>query len=197
MKATNTFFIIYLLSIQFALSQVFEVGDYINDLVGTVCENGDSDWKFFLDENKKVLFISSFATWWKPCQSEAQTIEEIYKQFKGKDVEVLGAGIDWNQPYSCKEWVKKFRLSFPILDDSKGQQIYNYFGNGIVPYNMVIDRNGRLIYSDSGFIKEDIVNAIELGLKTPKTDKIYIKKKKPKGNHKTKYLDLRKNKGHD
>ena len=109
----------------------------------------------------------------------------------------MGAGIDWNQPYSCKEWVKKFRLSFPILDDSKGQQIYNYFGNGIVPYNMVIDRNGRLIYSDSGFIKEDIVNAIELGLKTPKTDKIYIKKKKPKGNHKTKYLDLRKNKGHD
>ena len=197
MKVTNTFFITYLLSIQFAPSQVFEVGDYINDLVGTVCENGDSDWKFFLDENKKVLFISSFATWWKPCQSEAQTIEEIYKQFKGKDVEVLGAGIDWNQPYSCKEWVKKFRLSFPILDDSKGQQIYNYFGNGIVPYNMVIDRNGRLIYSDSGFIKEDIVNAIELGLKTPKTDKIYIKKKKPKGNHKTKYLDLRKNKGHD
>ena len=197
MKATNTFIIIYLLSIQFALSQVFEVGDYINDLVGTVCENGDSDWNFFLDENKKVLFISSFATWWKPCQSEAQTIEEIYKQFKGKDVEVLGAGIDWNQPYSCKEWVKKFRLSFPILDDSKGQQIYNYFGNGIVPYNMVIDRNGRLIYSDSGFKKEDIVNAIELGLKTPKTDTIYIKKKKPKGNHKTKYLELRKNKGHD
>lgn len=83
------------------------------------------------------------------------------------------------------------------MDDSKGKQIYNYFGNGIVPYNVVIDRNGRLIYSDSGFIKEDIVNAIELGLKTPKTDTIYIKKIKPKGNHKTKYLELRKNKGHD
>ena len=109
----------------------------------------------------------------------------------------MGAGIDWNQPYSCEEWAKKFQLTFPILDDSKGQQIYNYFGNGIVPYNMVIDRNGRLIYSDSGFIKEDIVNAIELGLKTPKTNKIYTKKKKPKGNYKTKYLELRKNKGHD
>ena len=83
------------------------------------------------------------------------------------------------------------------MDDSKGRQIYNYFGNGIAPYNVVIDRNGRLIYSDSGFIKEDIVNAIELGLKTPKTDKIYFKKKKPIGNHKTKYLELRKNKGHD
>ena len=197
MKATNTFFIIYLLSIQFALSQVFEVGDYINDLVGTVCENGDSDWKFFLDENKKVLFISSFATWWRPCQSEAQTIEEIYKQFKGKDVEVLGAGIDWNQPYSCKEWAKKFRLTFPILDDSKGRQIYNYFGDGIVPYNVVIDRSGRLIYSNSGFKKEDIVNAIESGLKKPKTNKVYLKKKKPKAHNKTRYQKLRKNKGYN
>tara|TARA_Y100000816_G_scaffold31090_1_gene19894 strand:- start:123 stop:314 length:192 start_codon:yes stop_codon:yes gene_type:complete len=62
-KVTNTFFIIYLLSIQFAISQVFEVGDYINDLVGNICENGDGDWKFSLDENKKVIFISSFATW--------------------------------------------------------------------------------------------------------------------------------------
>ena len=86
MKFTNTFFITYLLSIQFAPSQVFEVGDYINDLVGNICENGDIDWKLSLDKNNKVFFISSFATWWKPCQSEAQTIEEIYKQYKDKGV---------------------------------------------------------------------------------------------------------------
>jgi hypothetical protein len=52
-----------LLSIQFGHSQVFEVGDYINDIVGNICVNGDDGWKFSLDENKKVLFISSFATW--------------------------------------------------------------------------------------------------------------------------------------
>ena len=89
----------------------------------------------------------------------------------------------------AKEWAKKFRLTFPILDDSKGRQIYNYFGNGIVPYNVVIDRNGRLIYSDSGFTKEDIVNAIELGLKITKTK---TPKKINKGNYKTKYQELRK-----
>ena len=63
MKATYTYSIICLLSIQFGHSQVFEVGDYVNDLVGNICENGDDDWNFSLDENKKVLFISSFATW--------------------------------------------------------------------------------------------------------------------------------------
>jgi len=112
-------------------------------------------------------------------------------------VEVMGAGIDWNQPYSCEEWAKKFQLTFPILDDSKGRQIYNYFGDGIVPYNVVIDRNGRLIYSDSGFKRQDILNAIESGLKTPKTDAVYIKKEKPKSHNKTRYQKLRKNKGYD
>jgi len=62
---------------------------------------------------------------------------------------------------------------------------------------VVIDRNGRLIYSDSGFIKEDIVNAIELGLKITKTDTPYFKKKKLKANHETIYQELRKNKGYD
>ena len=66
-----------------------------------------------------------------------------------------------------------------------------------MPYNVVIDRNGRLIYSDSGFIKKDIVNAIELGLKIPKTDPVYFKKKKSKVNNKTIYQELRKNKGYD
>ena len=186
-----------MLSIQFIHSQVFEIGDYINDLVGNICENGGDDWKYSLNENKKVLFISSFATWWKPCQSEAQTIEEIYKQFKDKDVEVIGAGIDWNQPYSCEEWVKKFQLTFPILDDSKGSQIYNYFGDGIVPYNVVIDRNGRLIYSDSGLKRKEIVNAIESGLKISKIDEVYLKKKNPNTYYKTRYQKLRENKGSD
>jgi len=62
-KTAQTFCIIYLLSIHFAHSQVFEIGDYIEDLVGNICENGGENWKYSLNENKKVLFISSFATW--------------------------------------------------------------------------------------------------------------------------------------
>ena len=109
----------------------------------------------------------------------------------------MGAGIDWNQPYSCKEWAKKFGLTFPILDDSKGRQIYNYFGDGIVPYNVVIDRSGKLIYSDSGFKKKEIVNAIRSALKTPKIQSVFLKKKIPRAHHKTRYQVLRKNKGYD
>ena len=83
------------------------------------------------------------------------------------------------------------------MDDSKGRQIYNYFGDGIVPYNVVIDMSGKLIYSDSGFKKKEIVNAIVSALETPKIESVYIKKKIPRAHYKTRYQMLRKNKGYD
>ena len=50
---------------------------------------------------------------------------------------VIAAGMDWNSPYSCKDWVKKFMLTFPVIDDTKGRSIYNHIGDGIVPFNIV------------------------------------------------------------
>ena len=60
-----------------------------------------------------------------------------------------------------------------MLDDSKGKRIYNYFGNGVVPYNVIIDRDGKIVYSKSGFNKDEIVDAIKKSLKRQKK-KIYF-----------------------
>ena len=64
-----------------------------------------------------------------PCQTESQEIEKIFNYFKEENLEVIGAGMDWHFPYSCEEWAKNFNLTFPLLDDSQGENIYNYFGN--------------------------------------------------------------------
>ena len=105
--------------------------------------------------------------------------------------------MDWNNPYSCEKWAEKFNLTYLILDDSEGEKIYNYFGNGVVPYNVVIDRNMRLIYSSSGFNKDEIVDAIKIGLKTSKKRKLFSKKIELEQPKKTGYKKLRENKGFD
>ena len=105
--------------------------------------------------------------------------------------------MDWNNPYSCEEWAEKFNLTYPILDDSEGIKIYNYFGDGVVPHNVVIDRNMRLIYSSSGFNKDEIVDAIKTGLKTSIKRELPLKKNKLKLQRRTGYKKLRENKGFD
>ena len=103
--------------------------------------------------------------------------------------------MDWNNPYSCEEWSEKFNLTYPLLDDTEGKRIYNYFGNGVVPYNVVIDRDRKLIYSASGFNKDEIVNAIKIGLKISKKENSLSKKIKLEQHKKTGYDQLRDNKG--
>ena len=105
--------------------------------------------------------------------------------------------MDWNYPFSCEKWAEKFNLTYPILDDSNGEKIYNYFGNGVVPYNVVIDRNMRLIYSSSGFNKDEILDAIKTGLKTSIKQELTLKKNKLSLPSKTGYKKLRENKGFD
>jgi len=105
--------------------------------------------------------------------------------------------MDWNNPYSCEEWSEKFNLTYPLLDDSEGERIYNYFGNGVVPYNVVIDRNGKLIYSASGFNKDEIVDAIKIGLKISKKENSLLKEIKLEQQKKTGYDQLRENKRFD
>ena len=183
--------------INIIFSQVYQNGDYVKNLSGNICENDSVEWSSTKMGLNNVLFISSFATWWIPCQTESQEIEKIHKEFKNRDVEVIGAGMDWNNPYSCKKWVEKFNLTYPILDDSEGVKIYNYFGDGVVPYNVVLDRNMRLIYSSSGFNKEEIVDAIKSGLKTSTKKELPLKKNKLSISNKTSYKKLRRNKGFD
>ena len=186
-----------LVFITIIFSQVYQNGDYVKNLSGNICENGSLQWSSTKKELSNVLFISSFATWWIPCQTESQEIEKIHKEFKNQGLEVIGAGMDWNNPFSCKEWVEKFNLTYPILDDSDGEKIYNYFGDGVVPYNVVINRNMRLIYSSSGFNKDEIVDAIKTGLKTSIKRELPLKKIKLPLSRKTGYKKLRKNKGFD
>ena len=103
--------------------------------------------------------------------------------------------MDWHSSYSCEEWAKNFGLTFPLLDDTEGESIYNFFGDGVVPYNIVIDRNGKLLYSKSGFNKNEIVNAIKDGLKVSKIKDLSINEKSFSKQQKTVYKKLLENKG--
>jgi len=90
---------------------------------------------------------------------EAPQTEAIWQVHQNQPVVVLGAGSDWNQPYSCEQWAYTFGLSYPLLDDSDGS-IYNLFGTGYIPHNVIIDHQGIVLYSESGFNPNVIINII-------------------------------------
>ena len=80
--------------------------------------------------------------------------------------------MDWSPagPYSCSSWANAFGQTLPILDDNSGSNIYNLFGVGYVPHNVVIDPNGVVMYSEAGFNQVNIIQMIQYGLQSMDTD---------------------------
>ena len=72
--------------------------------------------------------------------------------------------MDWGQPYSCESWATTFGQTFPVLDDNTGSEIFNLFGQGYIPHNVVIGGDGTVIYSQSGHNLAAILAAIEEGM---------------------------------
>ncbi len=82
---------------------------------------------------------------------------------------VIAAGDDWHQPYSCEDWATTFGLSYPILDDDN-TYIYNLFGTGYIPHNVIIDDQGVVLYSQSGFNQSTIISVINSALENMDAD---------------------------
>jgi len=93
---------------------------------------------------------------------EAPLTEQIWQVHQNQQVVVLGVGSDWST-YSCEGWVNAFGITYPMLDDSDSE-IYSMFGDGYVPYNVIIDHQGIVLYAQSGFNSGVIVNIISEAL---------------------------------
>ena len=65
--------------------------------------------------------------------------------------------------------MESFGLTYPILDDDDGY-IYSLFGNGYVPHNVIIDDQGVVLYSQSGFNQTVIISTINSALENMDAD---------------------------
>lgn len=84
----------------------------------------------------------------------------MYQQYIDQGLIVIAAGFDWNQPYSCTSWGSTFGLTYPILDDTQNT-VWNMYGMGYIPHNVVIDHTMTVRYTDSGFSQTAIANTIQ------------------------------------
>lgn len=64
---------------------------------------------------------------------------------------VLGIDVDPDHPAdNAQEFRKRHQLTYPILYDPKGETMNAYRLLG-TPFNVLIDRAGRIKYLDTGF----------------------------------------------
>lgn len=109
----------------------------------------------------KVLLLNFWATWCPPCREEMPELIALQKQYSEKGLQVVGIAIEDKDPVS--EFLDFVDMNYPILiAGDAGLPLARQLGNtmGAVPYTLVVDRQGRIVYSQPGQVTKDKMQQI-------------------------------------
>jgi DsbE subfamily thiol:disulfide oxidoreductase len=95
------------------------------------------------DYRGKVVFLNFWATWCEYCREELPAMERLYREFKGKGLEVVAVNIK-DKREDALAFIKKNKLSFPVVMDPEGE-IGLLYGAYATPTVYLIDRNGTVL----------------------------------------------------
>ena len=88
------------------------------------------------------------------CQFTFPFIERLYKRYGSDDVAFVG--ISQDSAADTKDFARTFGVTFPMLLDEKGYPVSNAYGLTSVPTIFLIDTDGTVKVSGTGFGKSDL-----------------------------------------
>lgn len=120
----------------------------------------------FVELNQEVgegpILLSFWATWCKPCIEELDEYKKIYNDYKDKGFKMFAISADdENTVAKVKPLVKSKGYNFPVLLDTNGDAVRLYYAQSI-PYSVILDKKGMIIYSHLGYMKGDEVKVKEI-----------------------------------
>ena len=96
------------------------------------------------DLRGNVVFINVWATWCQPCIDEMPTIERLYHQLHPRGLEVVAISLDPLGAQVIEPFMRRYRLTFPVLLDVKSE-VERLYGTTGVPESFIVDKQGRLV----------------------------------------------------
>ena len=103
----------------------------------------------------RVLVCNFWATWCAPCREEIPALGRLRAKMSAKGVEIVGIAID--QVVKVASVVKELEILYPVLlAEHGGIELMRGLGNtaGGLPFTVILDRNGKLVYRKLGQIVE-------------------------------------------
>lgn len=122
----------------------------LTDLKGTTVQL--SDFK------GKIVLVNFWATWCPPCQVEMPHMQNIFQDFKAKDVVILGVNMTLTEENleDVQTFVNEQQLTFPIVMDEKSDVVQTY---QVVAYptTYLLDTEGVILEKFQGAISYEIM----------------------------------------
>jgi peroxiredoxin len=94
------------------------------------------------DHKGRVVVLDFWATWCGPCMQSMPLVEEVVREFAGRDVELFAVNLE-EDPEHVKSVAERHKLKIPVAFDRDGVVAAKYAVTAI-PQTVVIDREGKI-----------------------------------------------------
>jgi peroxiredoxin len=112
------------------------------------------------DLKGKVVLLNFFATWCGPCMMEMPQLErEVWQKFKEKGLIVLAIGRE-HKNEELIDFQKKKGFTFPMAGDPN-REVYGKFASQYIPRNVLIGKDGTILFQSVGFEEGDFQKMIQ------------------------------------
>jgi peroxiredoxin len=88
------------------------------------------------------------------CQFTFPFLERLHKRYGGNGATFLG--ISQDDARSTKGFISEYGVTFPIALDAEGYPVSNAYGLTNVPTILLVDTEGKVRVSSTGFDKKDL-----------------------------------------
>ena len=97
----------------------------------------------------KYVLVDFWASWCGPCRGENPNVVKAYNQYKDKNFTVLGVSLD-NDKQAWIDAINEDKLTWNHISDlqSWNSSVVNLYGFNAIPYNVLLDPQGKIIASD-------------------------------------------------
>ena len=109
----------------------------------------------------KIVFLNFWATWCPPCKDEMPHFIELQQEYGDQGLQFIGVAIDEHD--AVTEFADDIGLNYPtMIVQDDGIELARRYGNGIgiLPYTVIIDRDGRISNTFQGLLSKK--RALEL-----------------------------------
>jgi len=122
------------------------------------------------NQKKKLLILTFYANYCKPCKRELPFLNTLYRKYKDKGLMIIAVNTDKDKDEieEVKKFIKENNLEFPVLRDSfniisRRYSIENF------PTMFLIKSDGKIIKVTVGYddneakLENDIINLLKWG----------------------------------
>ncbi len=117
------------------------------------------------EQRGKVVLISFWASWCRPCQAEVPALEDAWQRYKTKDVVILGVSVDETRD-DAEGFLASFPVTYPMVLDRAGAAVSDPWQVYSLPTTVLIDKAGVVRRRHIGFtprqLRETLLEVDEL-----------------------------------